>query len=190
VDGLPVVLLAAIAGAGSFTHIRDTAAQHGQHGPMSWAIAVSVDLTCVMAARERQRDRRLGIAARRASWPAAVLAGAVLLSLSANLAQPTPWGQAIAAAPSAAFLVAVSMLERRTGARMAVSGQDAPSSLSQEPSPAEDGTLLAQARRAAVEYQARCGQPITRDVLRARLRVSSQAASDLRRQIRNSTQAI
>jgi hypothetical protein len=73
-DALPVVLLAAIAGAGSFTHIRDTAAQHGQHGPMSWAIAVSVDLTCVMAARERQRDKRLGIPVRRLetflrTWP-------------------------------------------------------------------------------------------------------------------------
>ncbi len=89
-DAVPVVLLSAIAGAGSFTHIRDTAAEHGQHGPMSWAIAVSVDLTCVMAARERQRDKRLGIQARRLSWPAVVLAGGVLLSLSANLAQAQP----------------------------------------------------------------------------------------------------
>jgi hypothetical protein len=31
-DALPV---AVIAGAGSFTHIRDTAAEHGQGGPMS-----------------------------------------------------------------------------------------------------------------------------------------------------------
>ena len=56
-DALPVTVLAAIAGAGSFTHIRDTAAQHGQTGPMSWAVAVCIDLTCVMAARERQRDK-------------------------------------------------------------------------------------------------------------------------------------
>jgi hypothetical protein len=40
-DALPVVALAVIAGAGSFTHIRDTAAQHGQRGPMSLAVAVS-----------------------------------------------------------------------------------------------------------------------------------------------------
>lgn len=89
-DALPVVLLAAIAGAGSFTHIRDTAAQHGQKGPMSWAVAVCVDLTCVMAARERQRDKRHGIATRRLSWPTVVLAGGVLLSLAANLAQAQP----------------------------------------------------------------------------------------------------
>jgi hypothetical protein len=44
-DVLPVTVRAAIAGAGSFTHIRDTAAQHGQHGPMSWAIAVCIDFS-------------------------------------------------------------------------------------------------------------------------------------------------
>jgi hypothetical protein len=38
-DALPVTVLAVIAGAGSFTHIRDTAAQHGQGGPMSWPVA-------------------------------------------------------------------------------------------------------------------------------------------------------
>ena len=31
-DALPVTVLAVIAGAGSYTHIRDTAAEHGQHG--------------------------------------------------------------------------------------------------------------------------------------------------------------
>jgi hypothetical protein len=114
-DALPVTVLAAIAGAGSFTHIRDTAARHGQHGPMAWAVAIRTDLTCVMAARERQRDKRLAIATRRLSWPTTVLAGGIGLSLAANLAQaqPTAWGQVAAATPCAAFLVAVSMIERR-----------------------------------------------------------------------------
>jgi len=53
---------------------------------MSWAVAVCVDLTCVMAARERQRDKQQGAVTRRLSWPAAVLAGGILLSLAANLA--------------------------------------------------------------------------------------------------------
>ena len=118
-DALPVTVLAAIAGAGSFTHIRDTAAQHGQSGPMSWAVAVCIDLTCVMAARERQRDKQAGIPVRRLSWPTAVLAGGILLSLAANLAQaqPTAWGRVVAAVPPAAFLVAVSMIERRAARR-------------------------------------------------------------------------
>ena len=120
-DALPVTVLAVIAGAGSFTHIRDTAAEHGQGGPMSWAVAVCVDLTCVMAARERQRDKQQGVVTRRLSWPTVVLTGGILLSMAANLAQaqPTAWGRIVAAVPPAAFLVAVSMIERRAARRPA-----------------------------------------------------------------------
>jgi hypothetical protein len=195
-DALPVTVLAAIAGAGSFTHIRDTAAQHGQAGPMSWAVAVCIDLTCVMAARERQRDKQHGIPARRLSWPTVVLAGGVGLSLAANLAQAQPdaWGQIVAAVPSAAFLIAVSMIERRAARRPRpaadvpgqdggvsdVSGPGRPSPVQDE----QDEALLAVARRAAAEHQDQHGQPITRDALRARLGVSNQAASELLRQLR------
>jgi hypothetical protein len=117
-DSGPVLTLAAIAAAGSFTHIRQTAAEHGQHGWMSWAVAICIDLTCVMAARERQRDKRTGRVGRILSWPTTVLCGGILLSLAANLAQaePTTWGRLSAATPAGAFLVAVSMLERRAGA--------------------------------------------------------------------------
>ena len=193
-------LLAVIAGAGSFTHIRDTAAEHGQSGPMSWAVAVCIDLTCVMAARERQRDKQQGIATRRLSWPTVVLAGGVLLSLAANLAQaqPTAWGRIVAAVPPAAFLVAVSMIERRAARRpRLIAGQDGamgepsapgrPSPVPEAGDEAQDGgdeALLAAARRAAAEHQDRHGQPITRDALRARLGVSNQAASELLRQLR------
>jgi hypothetical protein len=121
-DSGPVLVLALIAGAGSFSHIRQTAVQHGQTGWMAWAIAVCVDLTCVMAARERQRDKKT----RRkrtgwVSWPTLVLVAGVVLSLAANLhqAEPTPWGWLAAGTPAGAFLVAVSMLERRaTGPRL------------------------------------------------------------------------
>jgi phosphatidylglycerophosphate synthase len=196
-DALPVTVLAVIAGAGSFTHIRDTAAGHGQGGPMSWAVAVCVDLTCVMAARERQRDKQAGITTRRLSWPTVVLTGGILLSLAANLdqAQPTAWGRIVAAVPPAAFLVAVSMIERR--AARPAAGQDggiAEPSAPGRPSPVQDAgdgaqdggdeALLAAARRAAAEHQDQHGQPITRDALRARLGVSNQAASGLLRQLR------
>jgi hypothetical protein len=199
-DALPVTVLAVIAGAGSFTHIRDTAAEHGQGGPMSWAVAVCVDLTCVMAARERERDKQAGITARRLSWPAVVLAGGVLLSLAANLAQaqPTAWGRIVAAVPPAAFLVAVSMIERRAARRprplAAGDGGIAEPSAPGRPSPLRDAgdegqdggdeALLTAARRAAAEHQDQHGQPVTRDALRARLGVSNQAASELLRQLR------
>ena len=199
-DALPVTVLAMIAAAGSFTHIRDTAAQHGQEGPMSWAVAVCIDLTCVMAARERQRDKQQGVVTRRLSWPTVVLAGGVLLSLAANLAQaqPTTWGRIVAAVPPAAFLVAVSMIERRAARRpRAIAGEDGavgepswrgrPSPVPDAGDEAQDGgeeALLIAARRAAAEHQDQHGQPITRDALRARLGVSNQAASELLRQLR------
>ncbi|GAA4230750.1 hypothetical protein FHR32_003682 [Streptosporangium album] len=115
-DSTPMLILALIAGAGSFTHIRDTATEHGQSGWMAWAVAICVDLTCVMAARERQRDKKNG---RQRdgwiSWPTLVLVGGIVLSLAANLAQaePSAWGWITAATPAGAFLIAVSMLERR-----------------------------------------------------------------------------
>ncbi|ETK33388.1 DUF2637 domain-containing protein [Microbispora sp. ATCC PTA-5024] len=213
-DTGPVLVLAAIAGAGSFTHIRDTATDHGQTGWMSWAIAVCVDLTCVMAARERQRDKKTGRPRTGlASWPTFVLAGGIVLSLAANLhqAEPTMWGRLTAATPAGAFLIAVSMLERRaTGPQPSpapvpavLTAEPVPSPVNTVPFPApalvpapEDGqddpagsagpspALVDYARRVADEHQAKHGRPITRDLLRARLGVSNQLASDLLRTLR------
>jgi hypothetical protein len=126
-----------------------------------------------------------------------VLAGGILLSLAANLAQaqPTAWGRIVAAVPPAAFLVAVSMIERRAARRpRPAAARDGEASAPGRPSPvrdagdeAQDGgdeALLTAARRAAAEHLDRHGQPITRDALRARLGVSNQAASELLRQLR------
>ncbi|MFD8533044.1 DUF2637 domain-containing protein [Streptosporangium canum] len=216
-DSAPVLILALIAGAGSFTHIRDTATEHGQSGWMAWAVAVCVDLTCVMAARERQRDKKNG---RRRdgwiSWPTLVLVGGITLSLAANLAQaePSAWGWITAATPAGAFLIAVSMLERRTSEPrpepspklvlvpdavpetvpelatavplpgLAVPGQNDTQNGQNDAGTADP--LLDYARRVADEHHARHGKPITRDLLRTRLGVSSQLASDLLRTMRDS----
>ncbi|WP_043627590.1 DUF2637 domain-containing protein [Nonomuraea candida] len=202
-DTGPVLVLAAIAGAGSFTHIRDTASQHGQTGWMSWAVAVCIDLTCVMAARERQRDKkhsrpRPG----RLTWPVLVLTGGIVLSLAANLAQadPTIWGWITAATPAAAFLIAISMLERRAArpARSVTSVASSSSVLASSTTPelvphhAQDEdrgqqerngdlapALVDYARRVADDHHAKHGKPITCDALRTHLGVSSQLASDL-----------
>ncbi|MCG5220419.1 DUF2637 domain-containing protein [Streptosporangium soli] len=207
-DSAPVVILALIAGAGSFTHIRDTATEHGQDGWMAWAVAVCVDLTCVMAARERQRDKKNG--RERSgwiSWPTLVLVGGVALSLAANLAQadPSPWGWITAATPAGAFLIAVSMLERRaTDPRPEPSPSLVPAPVPVLPAVLDEngqndtendakndgssdtaGPLLDYARRVADEHHARHGKHITRDTLRARLGVSSQLASELLHTLRN-----
>ncbi|MGP3961904.1 DUF2637 domain-containing protein [Nonomuraea sp. 3N208] len=199
-DTGPVLVLALIAGAGSFTHIRDTASEHGQTGWMSWAIAICIDLTCVMAARERQRDRKTGRTRRGPiSWPVLVLTGGIVLSLAANLAQATPtvWGWITAATPAGAFLVAVSMLERRATTTSTDTPQDVPQTsspsaqtspavsaesrnvLARHDSPTPDPALVDYARRVADEHHAKHGEPISADLIRARLGVSEQLATDL-----------
>ncbi|WP_433351696.1 DUF2637 domain-containing protein [Microtetraspora malaysiensis] len=228
VDSGPVVVLAAIAGAGSFTHIRDTAAASGQSGWMAWAVAVCVDLTCVMAARERQRDKKTGRVRRGCvSWPTLVLVAGIVLSLAANLhqADATVWGWLTAATPAGAFLVAVSMLERRASgprpapppvpssavvpasspsASVALAALDGPASSSvdggpssvpalvptdEDESPGPSPALVDYARRVADEHHSKHGKPITRDLLRARLGVSNQLASDLLRTLRTAPDA-
>ncbi len=117
-DSGPVVVLAGIAAVGSFDHISKLAAKHGQADWRSWAVAVCIDLMCVMAAREIQRDKRTGRRRRGlVSWPSLVLAGGIVLTLAANLAEaePSAWGWIVAATPAGAFLIAMSMLERRAG---------------------------------------------------------------------------
>ncbi|MGW7477130.1 DUF2637 domain-containing protein [Nonomuraea muscovyensis] len=198
-DSAPVVVLAVIAAVGSFTHIAELAAEHGQRGWQSWAVAVCIDLMCVMAARERQRDRRTGRPRRgMVSWPALVLTGGIVLTLAANLAraEPSAWGWVCAAMPAVAFLVAVSMLERRASHEPAPApapatapeSNPAPEPLQPvfaelEPQSAPSPALLTYARRLADEHSSKHGRPITADLLRARMGISGDLATDLLRKI-------
>src|SRR5690606_13547921 len=105
-------------------------------GWQSWAVAVCIDLMCVMAARELQRDKRTGRRRRGLiSWPGLVLAGGIVLTLAANLAQaePSPWGWITAATPAAAFLGPVSMLERRASHGPAPRTETAPTPVETAP---------------------------------------------------------
>ncbi|WP_214107838.1 DUF2637 domain-containing protein [Acrocarpospora catenulata] len=198
-DSGPVVILALIAAVGSFTHISELAADHGQDGWQAWAVAVCIDLMCVMAARELQRDKRTGRPRRSpVSWPGLVLAGGIVLTLAANLAQaePSPWGWITAATPAVAFLIAVSMLERRAGHvpnPSASPGTPAlPETSTSSAAPAAtrplrqkppDDPLLAFARHIASEHATTHGRPITREVLSKRLRVAPDVAADLLTQL-------
>ncbi|MDA0634092.1 DUF2637 domain-containing protein [Nonomuraea sp. MCN248] len=143
-DSGPVVVLAVIAAVGSFTHISDLANRHGQHGWQAWAVAVCIDLMCVMAARELQRDKRTGRHRHGLiSWPALVLTGGIVLTLAANLAtaHPSVWGWITAATPAVAFLVAVSMLERRASHRSTAHAAElVADDADEQPGPAETVT--------------------------------------------------
>ncbi|MEO3874021.1 DUF2637 domain-containing protein [Nonomuraea sp. B12E4] len=199
-DTAPVLVLAVIAAVGSFTHISDLAARHGQLSWQSWAVAVCIDLMCVMAARELQRDKRTGRRRHgRITWPALVLTGGIVLTLAANLAtaKPTVWGWITAATPAVAFLVSVSMLERRASHRPPVPADEEPAEASAEipevvqlapvelpaaepaPTSGPSPALLAYARRLADDHHTKHHRPITSDQLATRMHVSADLAADI-----------
>src|SRR5690606_15373968 len=98
------------------------------------------------------------------------------------------WGWITAATPAAAFLIAVSMLERRA-ARPEPSTAPVPvPHLVQNDGPEQDAALAPAlvdfARRVADDHHAKHGRPITREALRAHLGVSHQLAADLMRTLR------
>jgi hypothetical protein len=191
-EHLPIALLAVIAACGSFTHIADLARRSGQTGWQAYATAVCVDLLAVVAAGEIRRDQRLG---KRSTVPVLVLAGAIVLSLAANLAeaQPTVWGRICAGIPAAAFLLATALLERRSsGAEtpqeaepviempQAVEIVEAP----QEPVQQRADDLIERARQADSEHRAATGRPISRDSLRGVLGCSTGKATEVLRTLR------
>lgn len=116
VDNSVPLILAGIAFGGSFDHWVHLVDKSGQHGWLTVATAVCVDLGVYMAAKERQRDTRIGRKRKGlASWPTVVLIGGIILTLSGNLAgaQPTAWGITSALIPGAELLLSISLMERR-----------------------------------------------------------------------------
>jgi Protein of unknown function (DUF2637) len=197
----PVVVLALIAFAGSFGHIHQTAVDHGQTGWMAVAVAICIDLLCVCAARERQRDKRAG---RNSGWPTAVLVGGVALSMAANIEQADPsiWGWVVAGTPCGAFATAMLLLERRGAqkpserprvAREAKAtkevvvrrrpAQPARRTPQAVTAPVADD-LLTRAKELARAYREEEGRPISRDALRQRLGISTNRATVLLRELK------
>lgn len=115
-DNAVPLALAGIAFGGSFDHWKNLAASHGQRGILAPAVAVCVDLGVYMAARERQRDLKIGRKRRGwTSWPTLVMTGGIALTLAGNVAgaQPTAWGVITAVIPGMFLLLAISLMERR-----------------------------------------------------------------------------
>jgi hypothetical protein len=119
-DNLIPWALAGVAFVGSYSHLVALGQTHGVHGALAYTTAGCVDAIVAMAARERQRDKRTrrrrqwGVT----SWPVVVLCAGVTLTLAGNLAmaEHSPWGWVMAGVPAVALLLAISMIERRTGA--------------------------------------------------------------------------
>jgi len=99
------VVLAAVAFAGSFTHVEATVAQHGQTGWIAWAIAAMPELMVLLCVA----SVRVG---RASPWTWVMGASAVAFTLGANLAQAqaSPWGLINAGFPAWAALCSVTLL--------------------------------------------------------------------------------
>jgi hypothetical protein len=126
VTGLCVAVLAGVAGAVSFDHMRELAAAHGQHGWKAYAFPVSVDGLEVVAGLYLVAQRRAG---RPTGWlPWAALALGSVASVAANVAVggQDPLGKALAGWPALSLLVTLkllfSMLEHTAPARPAPCG--------------------------------------------------------------------
>jgi hypothetical protein len=155
---------------------------------------------------EIRRRHRAGQAA---GFVLGILAAAVALSLSAQVveAEPSAIGWLAAALPALGFLACVKIVLTRNPTVLPQGGQDdaapirprpaaaavfvppvaskdrqdEPVRTEDEPAPVD---LLSAAHRAASDHQSATGRTITRDELRSALRVSTDSATDLLRQIR------
>jgi hypothetical protein len=102
--------LAGVAGALSYSHMRQLAQGHGQGGWHAHAFPLSVDGVEIVASLVLLADRRAG---RRSGWlPWTALAAGAAGSLAANIAtaHPDPVSRIIAGWPALALLLAVKLL--------------------------------------------------------------------------------
>lgn len=109
---LILLVVAAVAGAASFTHVHDwtmTNSPAGTPGWFGWANAVIselVPIACALVIRRRRRNGESVV------YPFAVLLSAVALSLAAQLAVAKPGfsGGLLAAVPALAFMALVKLV--------------------------------------------------------------------------------
>jgi Protein of unknown function (DUF2637) len=185
-----LLTIGSVAAAASFTHVHNVAAAHGQPGWLAWADAVVLELMSIATGLEIRRRHRTG---RPARFVLAVLTAAVVLSLSAQVveAERSVVGWLAAALPALGFLALVKIVLTRTPAGTGT--EPFPDSVpapaigendQDDSAPAVTKDLLDQARSIAAAHRAANGRDITRDALRAQLRVSSTTASELLRLVR------
>jgi len=108
--GVTVAGLAGIAGALSYSHMRQLAEAHGNAGWHAHTFPLSVDGVEIVASLVLLADRRIG---RRSGWlPWAALLVGISASLAANVATADPGtvSQIIAGWPALALLIAVKLL--------------------------------------------------------------------------------
>jgi hypothetical protein len=155
--------LAGIAGAISYSHMRQLAQDHGQAGWHAHAFPLSVDGIEIVASLVLLADRRAG---RESGWlPWTALAIGTAGSLAANIATAGPdiISRVIAGWPALALLIAVKllsgMLDRHASSRP--EGCDASSATAVSVSSRPSGLAAAAAAAVPAKAPARLGDPGT-----------------------------
>lgn len=186
---LILVTVGGLAGAASFTHVHDWTMHNSPAGTGDWfgwanaAISELIPLAALLTIRRRRR------AGGSIGYPMLLLVAAVALSLAAQLAVAKPGlsGWLLSAVPALAFLGLSKLVLTVPAGPDSRTVQDQPVPAQVNTEDGQDGVtvdLIQSARQIADEHQAATGRPITRDELRAALRVGNNTASELLRQIR------
>jgi hypothetical protein len=124
------LFLAAQTAAGSAQHAHDAFVQGGQGNPhwLPWTLAGTPELLAILATLEYRHRRKVHGDAVDVRIPVAIIVGAVLVLMGAQLvtAQRSALGMFAAAWPALAFLVALVLVETRPRAVVAVKPARAP----------------------------------------------------------------
>ena len=181
-----LLLIGAMAGAASFTHVHDWTMHNvpaGTSGWFGWANAVISELTPTAAGLEIRRRKRTQ---RPIAYPMAVLIAAAALSLTAQVAQAKPGitGWLVSAVPALAFLALTKLvISRSTSQAHTETAQTATTGpVSPQPAPANGqlpAELLTGARMAVFNHRQTTGQDITADTLASHLAIAPDLAGQL-----------
>jgi hypothetical protein len=190
--------LAGIAGAISYSHMRQLAAAHGDTGWHAHAFPLSVDGVEIVASLVLLADRRAGRISGWLPWTALTIGTAASLAANIATADHGTISRIIAGWPAVALLIAVKLLSGILEHRSAAGTESAAicpdhSSRSRraravpaiQARHAADGTIpsgaaLERAARTARDELRRDGQLLTRDALASRLRAAGYRVRNAR----------
>lgn len=106
------VVVAAIAGAASWSHIASVAAAAGEATWVAWSLPLAVDGLVVVGVAALLEDRRAGRVPRASARVAVAVGVAATLAANVASAEPTWTARAVAVAAPVSFLLAVEVLTR------------------------------------------------------------------------------
>lgn len=192
---LGMTVTAMSAAVSSFSGLRSLAAATGWPEALSPLFPLTVDAYAMTATRVwLSGSTGSGRARRFARWNAIMAIGLSLVGnavwhLIAAQVLTVSWVIVVlvgAVPPVVLGLLShLAVLRSQAEASRLQAAEDDQGESGDEPTTAPDDELLAQARAADAAHQAQHGKPITRDHLRKALRVSTERASHILRELRN-----